>query len=50
MTAIHLTTGDRVERALSSASLALLVALVALAWPIAELTRFLLEKLLCPER
>ena len=50
MTSPQLTRADRVERTLSSALLALAVALVALAWPVAEGTRFLLEKLLCPKR
>jgi hypothetical protein len=50
VTAIQLTAADRVERTLSSVMLALGVALVALAWPVAEATRFLLEKLLCPKR
>jgi hypothetical protein len=40
----------RLERTLSSALLAAAVALVVLVWPLAEATRFLLEKLLCPKR
>ena len=45
--AVPLPDDARLERALSTALLAAAVVLVALVWPIAESTRFALERLFC---
>lgn len=50
MTTASLPITDRVEQGISTVAFTLFIAAVALAWPVAELTRFLLEKLFCRER
>ena len=46
----RLPLAERAERAAATALLAALVGVVAILWPLAEATRYALEKLFCRER